>query len=191
MGARTVLSLEEFLRLPADGTRHELDEGELVVMPPPRFRHTQITKRIYDSIFTYLAGRATLGEVFTEAAYILKRTDAGGTVRQPDISYVNDDRPRRTNPNAYMEGAPALAVEVVSPAEAAEELARKVSQYFEAGSDIVWVVYPASREVHVFYSRNQGRGAQEAKILSHEGVLTAPQLFPGWDGIPLRKLFEE
>ncbi|MBV9406166.1 MAG: Uma2 family endonuclease, partial [Acidobacteriaceae bacterium] len=42
MAARTILSLEEFLKLPEheeDGTHYELDEGQLIVLPPPRTQH--------------------------------------------------------------------------------------------------------------------------------------------------------
>jgi Uma2 family endonuclease len=176
--------------MPADGTRHELDAGELVVMPPVRFRHSRIAKCIYDSILTYLMQHPRSGEVFAEAPYILKRTELGATVRQPDVSYINDDRARRTDPNAYMEGAPALAVEVVSPTETAEQLTRKVSQYFDAGAETVWLVYPASREVHVFYSRNQARAERQARVLTHRDILNAPELFPDWEGISLQKLFD-
>src|SRR5438477_332460 len=34
MAAKTLLTLEQFEQLPDDGMRHELDEGELVSMPP-------------------------------------------------------------------------------------------------------------------------------------------------------------
>ena len=39
MTPRTLLSVEEFAALPDDGMKHELNEGELIVMPPPKPRH--------------------------------------------------------------------------------------------------------------------------------------------------------
>jgi Uma2 family endonuclease len=51
--------------------------------------------------------------------------------------------------------APALAVEVVSPADLAQELAHRVDQYLAAGVRVVWVVYPNTREVHVFREGGQ------------------------------------
>src|SRR6266581_3715436 len=182
MGTRTLLSLQAFMQLPDDGTRHELDEGELVVMPPVKFRHTQIAKRIYDALFVYLflrqKGRTPHGELFCEAPYLLKEIEGKEVVRVPDVSYINDDRARKTGPDRYMEGAPALAVEVVSPTDTAEGMTRKVSQYLAAGAVIVWVIYPESREVHVFASRaltsnNQGPLERQARILGDRETLTA------------------
>ena len=34
VGTRTLMSVAEFEKLPDDGNLHELDEGELIVMPP-------------------------------------------------------------------------------------------------------------------------------------------------------------
>jgi Uma2 family endonuclease len=42
MGAKTLLSLEEFMVLPDDGNKHELSRGELVVMPPGKAEHALI-----------------------------------------------------------------------------------------------------------------------------------------------------
>ena len=44
---------------------------------------------------------------------------------------------------------PGAACEVVSPSDTAAELERKASEYPEAGSQRVWVVYPGSRRVRV------------------------------------------
>ena len=35
MATKTLLTVEQFEQLPDDGMRHELDEGELISMPPP------------------------------------------------------------------------------------------------------------------------------------------------------------
>jgi Uma2 family endonuclease len=71
-----------------------------------------------------------------------------------------------------IQGAPALAVEVVSPSDLAQDLARKVDQYLSAGAREVWVVYPNIREVHV--SREGG----EAFVLGPHDTLETPGLLP-------------
>jgi Uma2 family endonuclease len=190
MSAKRLFSLEEFERLPDDDMRHELDEGKLVTTAPPRFLQSRIAKQLYDSILIYRVAGQVSGEVLSGAAYLLYPSAKDKTVRQPDVSYVNDDRPKTTARGSYMEGAPDLAIEVVSPSDTAEQMARKVRQYLTAGAESVWVVYPATREVHVFFSPAGTQGAVEAKILNDGGVLTEPGLFPGWEGIPLATLFE-
>ncbi len=48
-----------------------------------------------------------------------------------------------------MRAAPDLALEVVSPSETADEVRDKVHDYLQAGTPLVWVVYPRSKEVVV------------------------------------------
>jgi len=153
-----------------------------------------LSAAFYESILIYLRDRgnqgAPLGEVFVRAAYHWKHSGGEDTVRFPDVSYIDHDRLAKTDPDSYIQGAPALAIEVVSPSDTAQELARKIAQYLEAGAAIVWVAYPETREVHVFYPRPGNPSEREARILTEGETLTAPDLLPGWEGIPLRQLFE-
>ncbi|HKR97084.1 MAG TPA: Uma2 family endonuclease, partial [Candidatus Angelobacter sp.] len=48
-----------------------------------------------------------------------------------------------------VDGAPALAVEVISPSNSAQDMAKKTQQYLAAGSKIVWIVYPSLRLVEI------------------------------------------
>ena len=71
-----------------------------------------------------------------------------------------------------IQGAPALAVEVVSPTDLAQELTHKVDQYLAAGAHTVWVVYPKTTDVHTFQ-----RGGVAAIRRAGEN-LDAPKLLP-------------
>jgi Uma2 family endonuclease len=170
MGTKTLLTLEEFMALPDDGMRHELSEGELITMPPPAFLHSQVVRNIY-RILTKYVDEKRIGGVFVDAGYLLSR--APRTVRQPDISYLIKDRLPSAMKSVYCEGAPELAVEVVSPTDSAAELNRKVQQYLEAGSKEVWVAYPDTRSVHVHRPGGNTYRAAETDTLTSD-------LFPGW-----------
>ena len=65
---------------------------------------------------------------------------------------VSKELIRVTGENEHLEGAPELAVEVVSPSDSAQDLSLKVDQYLGAGTKQVWVLYPKVKRVHVFYS---------------------------------------
>ena len=80
-------------------------------------------------------------------------------------------------------GAPDIAVEVVSPSDTAAEIARKVAEYLAAGSQRVWVVYPAGRRVVVHRA--------DGSVLSYGGddVITDEELLPGFS-LPLSEIFE-
>ena len=168
MGARTLLSLDEFMALPNDGNRHELNEGELVVMPPPKSEHAVVLDNIKTILTTCIAGKQ-LGRIFPEAGYLLTR-EPEVTIRQPDVSFLSRRRLKKSD--EYFEGSPELAVEVVSPSDSAEDLNLKVKQYLAFGSQEVWVFYPKTRSVDV-----HKRGG--SVTLSDSDTLTT-DLFPGF-----------
>jgi Uma2 family endonuclease len=178
-GSKTLLTLEEFQRLPdREGTARELDEGELTVMTPGRPRHNRIRDRIARRLMEFAEGHG-LGEVFVETEFQLGHD----TVRIPDAAFVPADRMKKVDLDRAIEGAPALAIEVVSPNDLAEDLARKVDQYLASGARSVWVLYPKTREVHIF-----GPGSA-ARTLGEQELLGDDVLFPGFS-VSVGALFE-
>jgi hypothetical protein len=49
MGARTLVTFEQFEQCPDDGMKHELLKGEHIVVPPPKSRHTRVQQKIQDA----------------------------------------------------------------------------------------------------------------------------------------------
>jgi Uma2 family endonuclease len=107
-------------------------------------------------------------------------------IRIPDISYIAWDqlpsRKRPTEPIADL--APALAVEVLSHGNTAAEMARKVREYFLAGTRLVWLVDPRTRTVRVYAAPDQSRVLHETDMLDGGDVL------PGL-ALSLREVFAE
>jgi Uma2 family endonuclease len=143
----TRITLEEFSRLPDDGNKHELNEGELVVMPPPKSLHSLVAARVFEVLLSVVKQLA-IGRLLMEAGYVLSRDPL--TVRQPDVSIVGTERFLATAEDQYFEGAPELAVEVVFLSDSAQDLVTKVRQYLRFGAKQVWVLYPKSKSVHIF-----------------------------------------
>jgi Uma2 family endonuclease len=50
----------------------------------------------------------------------------------------------------WLQGAPAIAIEIVSRGNSAWEIDRKISAYLQEGAAEVWMVYPATRTMTVF-----------------------------------------
>src|SRR5438105_4698344 len=65
---------------------------------------------------------------------------------QPDVSLTHPSQAG----DDYYEGAPLLAVEIVSESNTAEKMDRKIRLYLANGSSEVWVVYPKTRSVWVY-----------------------------------------
>jgi Uma2 family endonuclease len=146
MGTTTKLTFEEFERLPEqEGRKYELDEGELVMEPSPTFLHNRVRGRIA-RLLTEFVERKKLGEIIEEMDFRLDRD----TVRNPDIAFVTTEHLKRIDVNrSPVDGAPALAIEVISPTNSAEETARKIRQYLRGGCQSVWVIYPALKAIEV------------------------------------------
>jgi len=172
MDAKTLISVEEFDRLEEpDELSYELDEGELVVMTKPRPLHNRIAERLYRALSRYLESHQ-VGEAFIfEYLFVL----GPNIKRAPDVSFLRAERANQIDPNADIPGAPDLAVEVLSPNDTVSAVRRKIRQYFAAGAQCVWIVYPETREVEVW------REASKPQIVLQEtDVLEAPDLLPGF-----------
>jgi len=176
MTPKTLLSFEEFAALPDDGMKHELSEGELITMPPPKPRHGDCQLTLGSALRDFVVAHG-LGRVFTESGYRL----TPGTVRGPDISFVS--KGRLQDPDQYLEGGPDLAVEIVSPGDDASDLRQKIKQYLDAGTSVVWVIYPRSRQIEIHTPD------KIIRTLGVEDTLEAPQLLPGFR-LPVRAIVQ-
>ena len=179
MAAKTLMTLEEFERLSSDdGVLYELDEGEPVSMTFHMPKHARVQRTLLFELDAFLK-KSLLGEVLADTGYLLSADPP--TLRGPDVGFVRAGR--KIDPNARIQGAPDLAVEIVSPSDTASGLMRKVQQYLSSGARTVWVVYPDSAHVHVFETGGASR------VLNRDDVLTEPDLLPGFS-VPVAALFE-
>jgi Uma2 family endonuclease len=79
--------------------------------------------------------------------------------RRPDLAFLSYERWRPPSfpledPPAF-EVVPNLAVEVVSPTNAALEIEDKIHNYFEAGVELVWVIHPRHCRIYVHEPENR------------------------------------
>jgi Uma2 family endonuclease len=169
MATKTLLTIEQFDQLPIiEGILYELNEGEVVTMTSPMPRHNWVRDNIARLMGNFVEER-NLGRVFVETGYQL----SAETVRIPDVSFVPADRMRGIDLDKRIQGAPMLAIEVVSPTDLAEALTQKVKQYLAGGAQAVWVFYPKTRDVQVFRADGSSFVRRE-----HE-TIEDPDILPG------------
>jgi Uma2 family endonuclease len=83
-----------------------------------------------------------------ESGFTLARNP--DTVRGPDVSFVRQDRiPYEGLPKGFWQGAPDLAVEVISPDDRGASLRTKISDYLVRGVVLVVVIDPDKENVTV------------------------------------------
>lgn len=175
-----ITTAEELLNAPADLGPCELVRGELVMMSPGKGRHAAVGMKIGRSLLDFVEAN-DLGEVFdSSAGYVLSRDP--DTVREPDVSFLTTQRLKEQDLDAFLEGAPDLAVEVLSPSNTAAEMRAKMDDYFGAGCRVVWIVDPLRKSVTVH------RPDGSTVVLAEQDTLTEEELLPGFS-LVVREIF--
>lgn len=176
------ITLEDFTELPEeDGYKLELVRGYVVREPRPMPLHGRVTARLTRFLDEHVdAGE--LGAVLVEVDFLLE--DEPPTVRAPDIAFVSTDRlPQDPYAPTYWRFAPDLAVEILSPTNRAAEMQRKVLEYLDAGSRMVWVIDPDTRTAVAYRSRT------DIQLLGPDEALDGVDVLAGFH-LPLARLFE-
>jgi Uma2 family endonuclease len=160
---RRPVTAEELWTLPDDGTRYELVDGELRTMSPAGLEHGgyehALGYRLGQWLEEHPIGELAVGEV----GFRLRRDP--DTVRAADVAFVRSERlAGGLLPKGYFEGAPDLAVEIVSPGDTASEVEEKVRAWLDGGAGAVWVVYPSAPSLTAFRSDGSAHhhGPQDA-----------------------------
>jgi len=181
MGTTVVTTLEQFLTLPDDGSRHELDEGALVVSPPSSTNHGDLALTI-GTLLRNALKRNKEFRVISDAGFVLEEDPY--TVRAPDVAVYRRNRARGKGDSPYLSGSPEIAVEVLSPSDTASRMRKKLRQYLNTGAVYVWVVDGENREVEVH------EAGERPLILTGKDTLTAPKLLPEL-AIPVAEIFAD
>ena len=167
------ITAEELLRMPDDGMRRELVQGELREMTPAGFRHGTVAGRIHIKL-GYFVDEHDLGIVSAAETGFRLASDPD-TVRAPDVAFVRRERIEEVGePKGYWPGAPDLAVEVISPNDRYHEVHDKVLDWLRAGTRMVILADPSSRTLTVYHA------SREVEILTEDDTLDGGDVVPGW-----------
>ncbi|MDQ3330309.1 MAG: Uma2 family endonuclease, partial [Planctomycetota bacterium] len=128
------------------GRYFELDEGEIIELPPPKPPHGFISANVALALGLYSRQRGR-GYVFSNDTGVVVGRDPD-TVRGPDVMLYDDDTPADdiVASQSYLETPPALSVEILSPGNRHGQIVRKGAQYLSAGVSLGWVSDPPARE---------------------------------------------
>lgn len=144
--AQSLVAWEEFLRLPErpeTGPRYELQDGEVVVVPPARSRHIKLQKRIERLLETVTGD---FGVVTTQFPY---RPAPNLQYWFADVAYIPQADWDALPPDVYPVYAPPLIVEVLSPSNTAAKVNRQRIVALSAGTEEFWVVDAETRTVQI------------------------------------------
>lgn len=148
----------------------ELIAGRIVQMNPPGAEHGRIEIRLGRYLDSFVeehdSGWVLGGET---GLYIRRNPD---TVRGMDLAVISKQRLPAGPGEGYLEVAPELVVEIVSPSDRWQEIEDKIGDYFSAEVAQVWVVYPRQQTIYVYRSQTERELFTRDTTLQGEGVLS-------------------
>ncbi len=176
---RRVWTDAELEALPQNGHKKELLDGNLI-MSPVHANHGSICMRIGALLLDFVQQRK-LGEVYDSSTGFRL---TGGLLLSPDVAFVSNARLKQIlpAPDKFLQGAPDLAVEVLSPSDRMTQIHRKLEHYFEHGTRLAWLVNLPKQQVHIYTA-----DSIEA-LTGPNDVLTGGAVLPGFK-CKLAKLF--
>jgi Uma2 family endonuclease len=164
------VTYEEWLRMPeVDDAVEEVVDGEIRIMPPAKFQHALIVANLRDALVAQLNRREV--RVVNDFGLVIRQKPL--TSRVPDLAVFQIDTV--VEQDGYLQSAPQLLIEVLSPGNTRREMEQKLGDYAAIGVPEVWLVSPEACTVEVLALEE---GFLRSQSIAAQGALT-PRLFPG------------
>jgi Uma2 family endonuclease len=166
------LTYRDLLRMPDDGPRYELIDGEAYIIPGPDAEHQELL----GDLFVSFKQAAALGPAGTRVFIApLDVVLADDTVLQPDLLVVAPAGSARIV--RVVEGPPALAIEILSPSSVRRDRGIKRATYARFGVGEHWLVDRVARTIEVYRLEAGPQPAYRLERIYGLGdVLTTPLL---------------
>ncbi|MFQ6015620.1 MAG: Uma2 family endonuclease [Anaerolineae bacterium] len=146
----------------------ELIDGRIVPMAPTGGEHGILESELARHLGNFVADR-DLGWVMVGEVGLYTRRDPD-RVRGADVVFISKARLPEL-PKGFLEAAPELVVEIMSPDDRWQDVQQKLKEYFSIGVQWVWIVEPENRAVLVYRSRTEMQEFGEGDTVNGEGVL--------------------
>ena len=165
-----------------DIERYEVIGGVRVEREPMGAFETVLASWLCYMMNSFAAGKK-LGLAVNGVLFVLNA--ARNLQRRPDVAFVS--YARWTTSVVAREPdwdvVPDLAIEIVSATNFAEEIDRKITDYFQAEVRLMWVIYPDSGRVYVYQSPTH------VSILERTDTLDGGEVLAGFR-LPIAQLYE-
>ena len=179
-----IVTYEEWLQMPPveDGSREEVVNGEIQLLPPNKYTHAHAVQCIIDAFGSRIDRKRI--QILGSSVTLLISADPLAS-RAPDLlvywrkNIVRDD-------NDVLCSPPDLLIEVLSPSENKRRKQAKLDDYARVGVPEVWIVSPEAESVEIRLLKD---GKLVVENIVAEGELR-PTQFPGV-AIPLVELWSE
>lgn len=166
----------------SDAELCELVEGKIVPMSPTGELHGGIENAFGTELRLFVRahnlGKVRVGEV---GIYIQRNPD---TIRAADVLFISNERYAQKKSSSYLDVAPELVVEVLSPADSLSEVMQKLREYFSIGVQLVWIADPQAKIVYAY------RSTTDVREFTADDELPGDDVLPGF-AVKVAALFED
>jgi Uma2 family endonuclease len=173
------VSYADLQRMPDDGNRYELYDGELDVVPSPFPIHQRVAQRLFIALFDFASHLG--GEAFLAPFDIVL---SEYNVVQPDVIYFAPESARRIRPYEHVRFPPDAAFEVLSASTARNDRGRKRDLMARYRVAEYWVIDPNERTIEI--SRLTGSGYADPLTITNGRCVSS--IIPGFE-VDLERLF--
>jgi Uma2 family endonuclease len=183
MATAMTASPETEVTPPSGDVLYEVVNGRIVEKPMGA-KSTWIASFLLQNL-GHFALEHHLGRAVVEMLFLID--PAKKLQRRPDMAFVSFGRwprSRQVPDEATWNVVPELAVEVVSPSNTGTEILTKLETYFQAGVQLVWVIWPDQAKVYIYDSPTS------VHILQVGDDLDGGAVVPGFR-LPVATLFED
>jgi Uma2 family endonuclease len=175
------LTYDDYAAMPDDGKRYALIEGKLYANAAPATKHQWLTLRL-GRLLDEFCERHGLGVVLPAPDVVLSKFD----VVRPDLLFVSEARAAIITVK-NVQGAPDLAIEILSDSNRRHDEVRKRGLYERAGVGEYWIVDPVIDSIRVYRLHGEAYD-RTSELTSAAGDVLESPLFPGLR-IELQRLF--
>ena len=163
----------EFCRINADLRIERNADGGITIMEPAGWgtgtKNARITSQL--TVWAIADGTGEAGDSST--GYRLPN----GAVREPDASWVSNERLAATTPEErlkFLPLCPDFAIELSSPTDRLGNLKAKMAEYVANGAKLGWLIDPIQRQVFVY------RPGSEVETLDAPDEVSGEPLLKGF-----------
>ncbi len=159
------MEFEEWQRQYAPEGRYEFVQGEIIEKKAKSQAEQMISKALVNLFIqtnTHQRGDAVVSGV----DFYIDET----RIRRPDLAYFTLEQ--RQKRERGVSAKSRFVIEIMSGAEAYQDILNKIQDYFDAGVELVWYVIPESRKVYVYTSPDELTGYMNNDVISATPVIS-------------------
>ena len=169
---RIVLTYDDYLRLPNDGRRYEILEGEIFVSPSPVTKHQIVSGNLYAILHHHVRAHKLGLVLHAPTDVVLSYTN----VVQPDLLFVSNAR-KKIITEQNIQGAPDLMVEILSETTEEQDRTTKMQIYARHGVKEYWLIDPDRETLEVYKLNAKTRAFRHIATYQRDEIFQ-PDLFP-------------